>query len=139
MRSPLESIALPLLDCKEIPEGYFDESILVWTRNFRPVDLVELHPTVGLRKDTAITNILSPAPTLEEILEDLKLYKYLPSCAADEDGSYFTSVKWHPEDLVRYHRGGRTAVQSAWNTWFILYKHRKMEKEYEERRRLNGD
>ena len=139
MSSSLSTLALPLEDCKRIPEGYFSESALVWTKVFHPKDLVELPPAVVPRKDVILSRFLCPAPTLEEILENLKLYKYLPACHADVDGSYFTTVKWEPYAEERWHRCGCTAVESAWNTWLALYKLRESEKEMKERERLNSD
>ena len=74
----LESLVPPLELCREIPEGKFEESVLVYSyscdkRDEKPFldtrDCVEL-----CRKDMINAPPVYPAPTLEEILAELPKY-----------------------------------------------------------------
>ena len=56
--------------CKEIPDEKFLHSALVWERAIR-LDGKELAPRINLRQSVIYQNIIYPAPTLQEIMEEL--------------------------------------------------------------------
>lgn len=60
----LESLVPPLELCKQIPEGKFADSALVWNRH----RYVSERETVYLR---GIHGVAAPAPTLQEIMAEL--------------------------------------------------------------------
>lgn len=63
--SNLKSIVPPLELCKQIPEGEFEDSALVWVDgNTQNPCIVFVEP-----RRYAIDNTHRPAPTLEEVLE----------------------------------------------------------------------
>ena len=66
--SKLEDLVPPLELCRQIPEGKFDDSALVWYRATISGDYVCL-PRLYKNVDAART--AAPAPTLAEILEAL--------------------------------------------------------------------
>ena len=72
--SNLENLVPPLELCKKIPAGEFEDSALVWeertgiSRNY----LVKLREPEDISYKVELTGVnYFPAPTLEEILDDL--------------------------------------------------------------------
>lgn len=65
--SDLESIVPPLELCKQLPEGKFEDSALVWH-----IGLCSLEPAhVSQRFSPAICAAIYPAPTLAELIDKL--------------------------------------------------------------------
>jgi len=67
MSKKIADLVPPQELCKQIPEGAFVDSALVWERNIG-LDGTEYDPVVRVRKDAIIQNIIAPAPTLIEII-----------------------------------------------------------------------
>ena len=67
--SKLEDIVPPLELCKRIPAGKFEKSVLVWTAH--GVRSVEELSRLEFCKNLPIRKMTFPAPTLEEILDEL--------------------------------------------------------------------
>lgn len=98
----LENIVPPPDLCKQIPEGKFDDSALVWARpgNIGVLvgedDLWEIFERASLEK----TEEMLPAPTLAEILEEID-----PSFDADitvrhHFGQWTVEYRHYPQDGV---------------------------------------
>lgn len=64
--SNLKSIVPPLELCKQIPEGEFEDSALVWVYDMDGLEMVMPREVVQFEGTKMIA-----APTLEEILDDL--------------------------------------------------------------------
>ena len=67
--SNLESIVPPLELCKQIPEGEFEDSALVWEKSekyFQATEIIDYEYKVVARDESKGG---FPAPTLEEVLE----------------------------------------------------------------------
>lgn len=67
--SNLESIVPPLELCKQIPEGEFEDSALVWEKTekyFQATEIIDYEYKVVARDESKGG---FPAPTLEEVLE----------------------------------------------------------------------
>ena len=67
--SNLESIVPPLELCKQIPEGEFEDSALVWEKSekyFQATEIINYEYKVVARDESKGG---FPAPTLEEVLE----------------------------------------------------------------------
>lgn len=70
----LEEIVPPLEMCKRIPEGSFENSALVWAIRFCARGYASGNIVIALRHDIEDSDghrILSPAPTLAEIMAEL--------------------------------------------------------------------
>lgn len=67
--SNLESIVPPVELCKQIPEGEFEDSALVWEKSekyFQATEIIDYEYKVVARDESKGG---FPAPTLEEVLE----------------------------------------------------------------------
>ena len=73
----LEDLVPPMKLCKQIPEGKFDESALVWEKHDEDQNVYEICPRLccfcNIRNEK-----ISPAPTLQEIMK--KLYSESEGC-----------------------------------------------------------
>ena len=67
--SKLEDLVPPLELCKRTPEGHFEDSALVWITDF-----VGGNPIAEPRRYAPYDHIAAPAPTLQEIMEELPKY-----------------------------------------------------------------
>lgn len=68
----LQDLVPPLELCKLIPKGEFEDSALVWIEGYNPLTK---HEYVGVSERYIITPryyTVYPAPTLQEILADIK-------------------------------------------------------------------
>ena len=64
--SNLESIVPPLELCKQIPEGEFEDSALVWVKDPDGIEMVLPREVAQFEHDEMVS-----APTLEEIINEL--------------------------------------------------------------------
>ena len=120
----LEDIVQPLELCKKIPAGEFNNSFFVWgyscdKRNKKP--FVDYRDDIEyLRRNMVNAPDLYPAPTLQEILEDLPHDDEYNDLLIGYSAKVDKFTGWHI-----YYNGDRnrhcydqSAVTAALNLWF---------------------
>ena len=113
--SNLESIVPPLELCKQIPEGEFEDSALVWEKSekyFQATEIIDYEYKVVTRAES---NGGFPAPTLEEIITTLLTYGWLVKidCRIQLD----TLIEFYSEKQSKT-EFGNTASETALRLWF---------------------
>ena len=112
-KSNLKKIVPPLDLCKQLPDGAFADSALVWERNVG-LDLTEYSPVINTRKNALCQYVICPAPTLTEIMADI------PCAIMDKEGKTFTIVAARDE---KYHGVSDDApATAALKLWLELNK-----------------
>ena len=109
--SKLESIVPSPELCKQIPEGEFDDTALVWIDgNTQNPEYVFVEP-----RRYAIDGTFIPAPTLEEIITSLLTYGWLVKidCRIQLD----TLIEFYSEKQSKT-EFGNTASETALRLWF---------------------
>lgn len=98
--------------CKKIPEGYFEDSALVWAMDEDGMEFV-------IERDVAapILDVIANAPTLEEILFELAQMEICPTIGAlltvKGDAIYTIDADWEQV------QGVNSAATAALKMWFI--------------------
>ena len=111
--SNLEAIVPPLELCKQIPEGEFEDSALVWVYDEDGIELVMPQEVAQYKHDGMI-----PAPTPEEIIIDIgKTHKnqVLAYCQTYWDTTCYTG---RTRTEIFGMKPEQTASESAIRLWF---------------------
>ena len=88
----LENILPPLELCKQIPDGAFEDSALVWITDFSGGERI-----AEPRRYAPYDHIAAPAPTLVEIMCEIAKYPhYFNNAWLEVDGDGFIAGAWLP-------------------------------------------
>lgn len=111
--SNLESIVPPVELCKQIPEGEFEDSALVWVDgNTQNQNSVFVEP-----RRYAIDGTHRPAPTLEETITTLLTYGWLVKIDCRIQLDTFVELYSRTSNM-RYAEYGPSACDAALRLWF---------------------
>lgn len=115
--SNLESIVPPLELCKQIPDGEFEDSALVWEKSekyFQATEIIDYEYKVVARDESKGG---FPAPTLEEIITTLLTYGWLVK--TDSRSGLETFVELYSRtNNMRYAEHAKIACEAALRLWF---------------------
>ena len=111
--SKLEDLVPSLPLCKQIPEGSFADSALVWITDF-----VGGNPIAEPRRYAPYDHIAAPAPTLEEILADFGNFALSRRMC---DGMVVLRYCYDPANLLREVKCERRAVITAMRMWLQFH------------------
>lgn len=115
----LENLVPDLYSCQQIPEGAFADSALVWKCGMflasdPPKPVWEVMP-----RDRSFGHEATPAPTLQEILEDLARWEFCPHIGMllTANGNVCGTVG---ADMRRLNFEGGNLMDTALKLWLEL-------------------
>lgn len=117
----IKRIVPPLKLCNQIPEGKFEDSLLVHAERFRNgfcLDCEEVIMSRAEAEESDSHRIIAPAPTLAEILEALRQDRKYPVIFFDA----FSSADWIAEDAgLDAATYATTPSAAALKLWLEIY------------------
>lgn len=119
--SKLNEIVPPLELCKQIPDGEFADSVLGHHR-YRIKNGKEHYEVIQRGNTHSLTDVQHPAPTLQEILEDLTKLCVTPEiCYANKNYWQAHCETLDDDGIFNYHlRSSTTPATAALRLWLKL-------------------